>query len=487
MFHDPILANIPLIPTPKKVRIYDDTITLANLSIHTNHCPWKKHISIFQDYFRRINDTVPIESCGGIELYFDSSIKASGYVFDSTNGIRISASDEEGILYGLATALQLIKVENSRLSAPKFHIEDYPDKEYRGLMVDLARLWHPMHTIFRYIDICFYFKVKYLHLHFIDDQIYSLPSKHFPNISTKGKSYTFEEIETVRKYAAERNIILVPEVEVPGHARSLISAYPEVFGNNFTADCNTTIITESGSVIDRGNIICAGNPKAMEGVTALIKEVIEMFPESPYIHIGGDEANIKAWNMCADCVQYMKNNNIEDEYELYSDFIGRVAQVVLDNGKVPIVWEGFPVKGTERVPKETIVIAWESHYHMVYDLLKEGFKVINCSWQPLYIVPNTKLRWNPSDILAWNVYNWQHWWPNSEARLNPINVAPTDAVLGGQLCSWECSYEQEVNFIMENLAAVSERTWTVRRECDDAEFQKKLGAILHKLALILIE
>ncbi len=487
MTRDLQLINIPLIPVAKSAKVYDDVKVLASCAICTKHEAWNGYIDVFKDYFKKINDVEPASACGGIELVYDISVKSPGYVFDTTCGIKISASDDEGILYGLATALQLISVDSGKLSVQKLRIDDYPDKDYRGLMVDLARLWHPIHTIFRYIDVCFYYKIKYLHLHFIDDQIYSLPSRIFPNISTKGKCYTFEEIEAIRKYAAERNVILVPEVEAPGHARSLISAYPEVFGNNFKDGCKTTIVTESGSVIDSGNIICAGNPKAMEGVAALMKEVIEMFPESPYIHIGGDEANIGAWNECEDCVQYMKDNNIEDEYELYSDFIGRVAQCILDNGKVPIVWEGFPVKGAERVPKETIVIAWESHYHMAYELLDEGFNIINCSWQPLYIVPGAGLRWNPYDIMAWNVYNWQHWWPNSVALLNPINVAPTDAVLGGQLCSWECTYEQEINFIMENLAAVSERTWTVTRLCNDDEFKKKLRQILYKLALIVIE
>jgi len=247
------------------------------------------------------------------------------------------------------------------------------------------------------------------------------------------------------------------------------------------------IVTENGDVIDSGDLICAGNPAAMDAIKALIAEISEMFPESPYIHIGGDEANIAAWNDCEHCVKYMKENKIEDEYELYSDFVGRVAQSVLDNGKVPIVWEGFPKKGTERVPKETIVIAWESHYQLVTDLLEAGFKIINCTWQPLYIVNSLNQRWNPYDIMAWNVYNWQHWWEHSEAKLNPITVQATDQVLGAQICSWGLTYEQDINFVMENISALSERTWSVHRECNDAEFHGKMTSALKKLALIIAE
>ena len=487
MYHDPIRANIPLIPVPKKALVYDGEKIVAPLSISTKHEAWKKYINIFKDYFRKINEIEPTESCGGIELCYDITVKSPGYVFDSTEKIKISASDDEGILYGLATALQLLNVEDNKLTAAKIRIEDYPDKDYRGLMVDLANRWHPLRTIFRYIDACFYFKIKYLHLHFIDNRSYTLPSKAFPEISTKDRHYTFDEIVQIRKYAAERNITLIPELEAPGHARSLVNAYPEVFGNKMKENSSAVIITENGSVIDCGDLICAGNPAAMDAIKTLIAEISEMFPETPYIHIGGDEANIKAWNDCEHCVKYMHENGIEDEYELYSDFIGKVAQSVLDNGKIPIVWEGFPKKGSERVPKETIVIAWESHYHLVTDLLEAGFKIINCTWQPLYIVNSLNERWNPYDILAWNVYNWQHWWEESEATLNPIIVPATDQVLGAQIASWGLTYEQDINFVMENISALSERTWSVHRECSNQEFSKKLAPNLRKLAQIIIE
>ena len=110
---------------------------------------------------------------------------------------------------------------------------------------------------------------------------------------------------------------------------------------------------------------------------------------------------------------------------------------------------------------------------MAYDLLEDGFRIINGSWQPLYIVPSYTKRWGIPEIMNWNVYNWQHWWPHSEARLNPINVPPTDRVLGAQLSVWECTFEQEVGRAVENLVALSERTWTVRRLWDDGEFSKR--------------
>jgi hexosaminidase len=170
---------------------------------------------------------------------------------------------------------------------------------------------------------------------------------------------------------------------------------------------------------------------------------------------------------------------------LYSDFIARISRIVLAHGRTPIVWEGFPIKGAERIPRETIVIAWESHYHLPKDLLDEGFRIINAAWQPLYIVASLVRRWYAKDILQWNVYNWQHWWSESAATFNPINVTPTENVLGAEICAWGCTFEQEIGLVMENLAALSERTWNVMRRSDLNEMLENMEQLL-KLASRLI-
>lgn len=150
-----------------------------------------------------------------------------------------------------------------------------------------------------------------------------------------------------------------------------------------------------------------------------------------------------------------------------------------------MVWEGFPEKGAERVPKETIVVVFESLYHLPDKLIEEEFRVINASWQLLYVVPGVNRRWNAFDILKWNVYNWQNCFVTSEAFLNPITVAPTEQMLGSMLCAWELTFEREILLVMENLAAMSERSWTVRRVCSDEEFLPKLQALLAKAERII--
>lgn len=464
-----------LIPIPKKREIFEEVKSFP-LFVQTDCPEWSDVISALQTSTQKIFGKTLTVGAGGILLHRDSALAESHYTLDSRDGLVLSASDRDGICYAVATLLQLMEIEQDSLQVESCRIEDFPDKSYRTLMIDLAREWHPAYTIDRYIDVCFFLKVKYLHLHFIDDQRYTLPSRRFPEIVTPNEHYTFEQIKHMNDYAKERGVVLVPEFEAPGHAASMVSRYPEYFANHLPDNHDSQLITEEGTVVTAANIMCAGNPKTMEALKIMIDEICEMFPESPYIHIGGDEANIRAWNHCSECVAYMKEHGIEDEYELYSDFIARVSQMVLDSGRTPIVWEGFPTKGAERVPRETVVIAWESHYHLVDDLISEGFKVINGSWQPLYITYGYNHgRWSARDIYNWDVYNWQHWWEKSVATVNPIHLPATDRVIGAQISSWECTYDLEICRVVESASVLSERTWNVTRTMTLDEFQRVLA------------
>jgi len=474
-----------IIPFPKSVSVSDGTAT-APAAVYTEHQPWQEFLNTFCTIFTKLYDTDCKIARGGVRLVYDPLVKADAYTLDADDEIVICASTDSGICYGMATAFQAFSVKGGSIECEKVHIDDYPDKPYRSVMVDLARQWHPMRQVIKYVDICFMLKINVLHLHFIDDQSYTLPSRVYPELSTKGRSYSFEEIEYLNDYASSRGITLVPEFEAPGHAKALTSAYPEIFKVDIDGD-EPTIVTESGAVVKADNIVCA-RPEAFDAINKLLEEICQMFPSTPYIHIGGDEANIKVWNHCKDSVKFMKDNGLADEQELYAEFDARVAQMVLDLGKTPIVWEGFSAKGAERMPKETIVIAWESHYNLAPDLLEQGFKIINASWQPMYIVPNLRLRWGINEILDWNVYNWQHWWEHSPARDNPINIEPTDDCLGGILCVWECTFEQEIARACENSTALAERTWNagaLTRE--HREVRKALEAALVKINKLIQE
>lgn len=450
---------------------------------------WMPLTAVFCECAEKIFGVDAKEGEGGIVLSEDTGIAREAYrvQIEAGGSVMVFASDYCGAAYGVSTLLQLAELCGGELEFPCGSIEDAPDKDYRGLMIDLARKWHPFSTLLHYVDLCFFYKVKYLHLHFMDDESYTLPSKAFPKLPSEGRSYTFEQIQTLCGYAKSRGVTLVPELEMPGHATVLTEAYPEPFANRLEEGEKSELITENGVSISGKSVICAGSAAALEGMKRLADEVLEMFAGFPYLHLGGDEVNTKAWDCCPVCREYMKANGISDAQELYCDFTGKMTDYVLAQGITPILWEGFPQKYADKISKKVIVIGWECHYQNPDELLEGGYPLINCTWQPLYVVPSVTQRWGISDILKWNVYEWQHWWEKSDACLNPFHLAPTGQVLGAQLCAWLLTYEQEIAFVAENLAALSERTWSVKRVRSDEDFYREYTVQSEKVFALIAE
>ena len=182
----------------------------------------------------------------------------------------------------------------------------------------------------------------------------------------------------------------------------------------------------------------------------------------------------------------MKRHGLGSGKELYAEFIARVTNYVLSKKRIPIVWEGFSKDAAHLISRDVVVMAWESEYYLPDKLVEDGFTVINCAWKPLYIVPGAP-DWKAVDIMNWNVYNFQNFAKHSPATLNPFNLQPTEKIIGAQLCAWEAPFEYEINFVIENLAALSERVWSVERQCSDEEFVKKFRVLQKKVFRLIQE
>lgn len=398
-------------------------------------------------------------------LKLDTNLPAEAYTIDVKDEIIIKAADTYGAAHAFSSIIALAEYRGDKLCLPcPLHISDRPDKEWRGMMIDLARKWHTFEQLKKYVDLCYLYRLNRLHLHFMDDQGYRLPSKAFPKLPSDGQSYTFEQISALNSYAEQRGVMIVPEIEMPGHAKSLLHAYPELFAN---ADHR-----------EDDNLICVGKEGVYDSIDTLIGEVCEMFEASPYIHIGGDEASIDYWTWCGDCKNYMSRNNIHDVHELYSHFIAKATSIVIKHGRTPIVWEGFPAVGAENIPKQTLVMEFESRYQLTPELLEEGFRVINTSWVPLYIVPDH--HWSDREIYEWNTYEWRNWWEKSAAYEHPICVAPTARVPGAQLCAWECDFAFEMPIIKESIGAFSERLWNENPRLTFEQFSEQANYMKEK-------
>ena len=200
-----------LIPTPKKCTVKDEALHAVPATVYTAEASFGEALATFAESLKRIYDIeMTATSDAGVSLVLDSTLAADSYVLDSTDKVIIRAATTEGAQYGLATALQLLEGKGDGLAVPSVVIEDRPDKDYRAFMIATGRIFHPFKKMLKYVDLCYYYKLKYLHLHFADADLYTMPSKAFPKLCKPGKHYTFEEIAKLNDYAASRGVVLVP-------------------------------------------------------------------------------------------------------------------------------------------------------------------------------------------------------------------------------------------------------------------------------------
>lgn len=410
-------------------------------------------ISVFTEYAKIDFDVTFSTGDAGIRIVRDATLAEESCRMELTeSGIDIWAATAKGANHALAILLSLITTDNGKMQIPVSSITDEPDCPYRGLMVDLARQYHPFKYLLKYVDLCYRNRASHLQLHFTEFQSFTLTLDCYPELRTEGRAYTKEEIKFLNEYAAKRGIELVPEIDIPGHSSQFMIKYPEIFGDN-------DVLPACDEVFD--------------ALKKIFAEVHEMFPNSQMIHIGGDEANIASWEKCERTQQYMKKHGIKDVHEMYAEYVRIVTDALIDMGVTPVVWEGFSKEYNDRISKKVIVIAWESYYQLATDLAEAGFTLINCSWKPLYVVTPAP-HWSQEDIMGWNPWNWQHWWDQSVASKNPINL-PKDAtkVLGGQICAWgdniadredyENAVEEELALIGELLPALCQRLIDLNR------------------------
>lgn len=450
--------NPAILPAPKSIQYGEGTYPLSP----TYFCDGFDDtvvpvIAAASDYFDRVFFCfLTCAKCrdeAGIVCSCDPALPQNAYVIDAANGcVTIHASGAEGLNYAFAALLLTLDKTEDGLVVPALHIEDQPDGSWRGLMIDLARKWHPIQYLYDAVDLCWLYKINRLQLHFSDDQSFTFPTEAYPRLKTENRWYSRESLRALDDYAKARGVMLVPELDLPGHCSCFNAAYPEIFGTH--------------------GIMCA-EEKTFSALQTLIDEIVDVFPDAKYLHLGGDEAAIARWDDCEGCRAYRAEHDLPDVHALYAHYLQRMTDYVLSRGVTPVIWEGFSKEYNHLISKDVIVIAWESYYQLAPQLLEGGFTLINCSWKPLYIVTPTK-HWTPGEILQWDIYRWQHWWEKSVASKQDIVVSDKAPVLGGQICAWgdqlvgmasnEKACRAEFALIRERIPALAEKTWNAHSD-----------------------
>lgn len=469
---------IRLIPAPHKTDMTDARV--AVLPVYTADETFADAAATLADYARRTHGITLSPGNGGITFSTDASLPSEGYTLTVTaDGAAVKASDVLGAQNAAVTLIQLMEKDGDGLTLPVGVIEDAPKCTWRTVMIDLARDWHELHVLYEYVDMCRFYKIKYLHFHFTDDQSYTLPSRAFPKLPTEGRHYTEAEIKGVIAYAKSRGVQLIPEIDVPGHTTSFAAAYGDVFG--------------------RDGIICLSK-ESMTGMATLFRELCELFEDSAYIHLGGDEAAIARWTTCEKCLSAFRENGVdvdkylateEDTKELselmYATFIKDICEVILSCGKTPVVWEGFHKSMNHLIPKESVIVSWENFYQTAPELLEAGFRVVNGAWKPMYVVTPV-VYWSPEEVYNWSVYTWGAVHPGSPYNKEPLHIEPTMQVEGGQLLAWGdqivAKYEnvaegvrEEQRLMEERTPCLSENVWNREKPTDWAEFSGRMAQV----------
>lgn len=309
---------------------------------------------------------VPETGQADIYLSIDDALPDEAYTLEvSSDKIKITSNKTAvGLFYGVQSLLQLMPAAiydagrgyEGKIEIPAIAIEDAPRFPHRGAMMDVGRNFLPKEEVLKFLDLMAFYKLNKFHFHLTDDQGWRIEIKKYPRLTEVGSYrkqtqighsdyyfprrydgkekrgyYTQEEIKEIVKYASDRFITVIPEIEMPGHASAALASYPEL-------SCGlgkTYVVRDYFDVFDE--VYC---PKehTFEFLEDVLTEVMELFP-SHYIHIGGDECPKKAWKKCDYCQNLMKRKGLPDEAALQSWFIHRIEKFVNSKGRDIIGWD----------------------------------------------------------------------------------------------------------------------------------------------------
>ena len=271
----------------------------------------------------------------------------------SPANIVIRSYTDQGHFLALQTLIQIFEQYKDSKKIPAMKIEDEPKFAWRGMHLDVCRHFFTVDEVQQYIDYLAMYKLNTFHWHLTDDQGWRIEIKKYPKLTQVGSKrkesmigayadntfdgkpygpyfYTQDQIKEVVKYAQEKHITVVPEIEMPGHALAALSAYPELACTKGPFEAAT-----KWGVFD--DVFCPKD-ETFTFLENVLDEVIQLFP-SQYIHIGGDECPKTRWKECAHCQELIKKNNLKDEHGLQSYFIQRIEKYVNSKGRKIIGWD----------------------------------------------------------------------------------------------------------------------------------------------------
>lgn len=485
--------NTDIVPLPQNLTLEKGVFTLRSGDSIT--CPeeFKTQAEIFTKQVESIIKLTEASAKSRISISKNAALSKEAYTLKvSKSGISIEAADRNGVLYGLQTLRQLIV--NNPKGIPCLSISDKPQFPHRGALLDVSRHPFSIDEIKAFIDMLLMHKMNKLHWHLTDDQGWRIEIKKYPLLSTISSSrpytiaqrkkvdgkyvydgkevrmiYTQDQIRDIVRYALERGVDIIPEIEMPGHAIAALTAYPELgcTGKDYHVWCRWGISDD---------VYCAGKEKTFEFLQDVLTEVISLFPNK-YLHFGGDECPKVRWKVCPDCQKRMRDLGLKNEEELQGWFMNRMSKWLSEHNRIAIGWD--EIMAGKNLSKDVVVMSWRGQSPGLR-AAEAGHDVIATPREYCYVD-----YCQTSDIEKYETLEMQHaYLPLRQCyRLDPLNrlrIQHHKHILGVQANLWTeyiATFARATWQFLPRAAAIAEAGWNQEGKSNYNEFMKRLFSL----------
>lgn len=489
--------GINIIPTPQSLVQHDGFFRLGSNTAIAAASPEAKTVAEFFAAKMRTATGLNIQVAekGNIQLSIDPSLDVAndeGYTLDVTkDGAVVVAKTAQGLFYGMQSFLQLLpaeiespsKVNGIAWQAPAVSIKDAPRFGYRGIMLDPCRHFMPVENVKKYLDVLSLFKMNRMHWHLTDDQGWRIEIKKYPKLTEIASKridgegtehsgyYTQEEIKEIVKYAADRFITVVPELELPGHEMAAIAAYPNL---SCKGEQGTPRVIWGVEDI----VMCPGKEDMFTFLQDVIDEMVPLFP-SEYFHIGGDECPKISWKNCPLCQKRIKEEGLKAdskhsaEERLQSYVIQRMEKYLATKGKKIIGWDEILEGGL--APSAT-VMSWRGEDGGIAAALMDHTVIMTPGGNGMYLDAyqgDSKIE--PVTIGGYTLLEKTYSYDPIPDTL--VAMGKSNYILGVQGNTWsEYMYDEAKRdyMVFPRILAVAEIGWTNLDRKDYKDFERRI-------------
>ncbi len=392
-------------------------------------------------------------------------------VIINNDGAELKFGDYIGLRNAIATFSQIAKVENGGFSFPVGCVEDYPDAEFRGVMLDLARGTRDTNELKRDMVLIARAKMKYMHFHLLDEKGVCYKMDCLPQEMCIEKAYTKKQMEDLIDFAELLAMEIIPEFDMPGHSLKMAESYPEL-------SCEVPGLENPSKWA-----ICAGTEKAYDMYECIIKEMAQTF-KGRYFHMGGDELEFGAphmreknllclWDDCVKCKALRRKEGLKDRQEQYYYFANRINKIAKKYGRQMIMWsDQLDCTRPKGLDDDIIMHFWRvagEHNGPIEGCsmkgqLGFGYKMINSQFEETYIDEPVFMQFE-------RLQNWEY---------NKIidTQEYSDSIIGSEACAWEYGNPKYKTKYDRGLASavylIADRLWDTSPVKYDKEYSKRL-------------